>query len=217
MPEPIDPPVTYPADPPVDPVDPYPTDPPADPVDPDPEGAEALGDPGKKALDAMKQRLAAEKAAKKALQEQLAALTAKPAGDKTPEDYQREADERATAKANERVLKADIRAAAKEILVDPSDAFLNLDISQFEAGADGEFDAEEIADALKALVERKPHLGKTPAGQPGNPAPRTVAPAKAGGTPKTPTLDERIAKAAADGNVDLQISLQNMKLANAGR
>ena len=198
---------------------------PAEPAEPtevetevtDPEGAEALGDPGKRALDTMKQKLAAEKAAKKELQDKLAALTAKPADEKTPEDYQREADERATAKANERVLKADIRAAAKEILVDPSDAFLNIDLKQFEADADGEFDPEEIADALKALVERKPHLGKNPAGQPGNPAPRTVAPAKAGGSPKALSLDERIAKASADGDVDLQISLQNMKLANASR
>ena len=214
MPDPIDPPVTDPVDPAVDPVDPDPTDPAGEP---DPEGADALGDPGKKALDAMKQKLASERAARKALQDKIESLTAKPADQKTPEDYQREAEEKAAAKANERVLKADVRAAAKEFLVDPSDAFLNLDLSQFEADADGEFDAEEIADALKALVERKPHLGKNPAGQPGAPAPRTVAPAKAGGTPKTPTLDERIAKARADGDVDLQISLQNMKLANAGR
>lgn len=182
-------------------------------TDADPDGSDALGDPGKRALDTMKAKLAAEKAAKKALQDQLAALTApKPGDEKTPEDYQREADERAMSKANERILKAELKAAAKDILIDPTDAD-RLDLSQFEPDANGNFDAEEIADALKDLVKLKPHLGK-PAAQSGGPRVPKV-PADPANLPKTPlSLDEQIAKANAAGDVMTVISLQNQKLAN---
>jgi hypothetical protein len=207
MPEPITPEVTDPETPSVTPVDPE--TPPVDPEETDPEGADALGEPGKRALDSMKSKWAAEKAKAKALQEQLDALNAKPADEKTPEDYQREADARATAKANERVLKADLRLAAKDILIDPSDAFLNLDLSQFEADADGEFDPEEIADALKDLVKRKPHLGKT-AAQGGKRVPMVAAdPVDKPSNP--PSLDEQIAAAVKAGNHAKAISLKRQK------
>jgi hypothetical protein len=207
MPELITPEATDPEIPPVTPEDPE--TPRVDPEETDPEGSEALGDPGKRALDAMKQKLAAEKAEKKSLREQLDALNAKPADQKTPEDYQREADERAAAKADERVLKADLRLAAKDILIDPSDALLNLDLSQFEADADGEFDPEEIADALKDLVKRKPHLGKT-AAQGGKRVPMVAAdPVDKPSNP--PSLDEQIAAAVKAGNHAKAISLKRQK------
>lgn len=203
-----------PATPPADPGTP-PADPPADPpAGEDPEGAEALGDPGKRALDAMKAKLAAKNAANKALQDQLDALKAPKAGDeKTPEDWQREADARAMSKANERVLKADLKLAAKDILIDPTDALLNLDLSQFEPDADGEFDASDITEALKDLVRRKPHLAKS-ATQSGGPRVPKV-PADPANLPKTPlTLDEQIAQANKAGDVMRVIQLQNQKLAN---
>lgn len=204
-------------------------EPPADPAPPagpageppaDPEGVltpeeqAALGDPGKRAIDTMKAKLAAEKQAKRDLQAKLDALTApKPGDEKTPEQWQAEADARATAKANERVLKADVRLAAKDILIDPSDAVLNLDLTQFEPGADGEFDADEITEALKDLVKRKPHLGKS-ATQGGGPRVPKV-PADPANLPKVPvTLDEQIAKASKEGDVMKVISLQNQKLAS---
>jgi hypothetical protein len=182
--------------------------------DQDPDGSEALGDPGKRALDAMKAKLATEKAAKKALQDKLDALSAPKAGDeKTPEDWQREADARAMTKANERVLKADLKLAAKDVLIDPTDALLNLDLSQFEPGDDGEFDADDITEALKDLVKRKPHLAKS-ATQSGGPRVPKV-PADPANLPKTPlTLDEQIAVANKAGDVMTVIRLQNTKLAN---
>ena len=217
MPDPITPPAAVPAEP-VTPVEPPPAaDPPA--VDPDgattdPDGSEALGEPGKRALDSMKAKLAAEKTAKKALQDQLDALSApKPGDEKTPEDWQREADARAMTKANERVLKADLKLAAKDVLIDPTDALLNLDLSQFEADADGEFDADDIAEALKDLVKRKPHLAKS-AAQSGGPRVPKV-PADPANLPKTPlTLDEQIAVANKAGDVMSVIRLQNTKLTN---
>lgn len=216
MPEPIDPPVTDLVDPPMDPVDPEPTDPPADP---DPDGAEDLGDAGKKALDAMKAKWRAEQKRARDAEAKLAATTAPKSGDDlTPEQIKAAAREEALAELRAPLFNTQAKAAALALgFNDPADALLLVNATDFEVGSDGTFDAEELNDKLSEVLAAKPYLAKNPAGQPGAPAPRTVAPAKAGGTPKTPTLDERIAKAAADGNVDLQISLQNMKLANASR
>lgn len=216
MPEPIDPTVTDPVDPPVDPVDPDPVDPPADA---DPDGAEGLGDAGKKALDAMKAKWRAEQKRARDAEAKLAATTAPKSGDElTPEQIKAAAREEALAELRAPLFNTQAKAAALALgFNDPADALLLVNATDFEVGSDGTFDAEELNDKLSEVLAAKPYLAKAPAGQPGAPAPRTVAPAKAGGTPKTPTLDERIAKAAADGNVDLQISLQNMKLANAGR
>lgn len=216
MPEPIDPPVTDPVDPPADPVEPDPTDPPADQ---DPDGAGDLGDAGKKALDAMKAKWRAEQKRARDAEAKLAATTAPKSGDElTPEQIKAAAREEALAELRAPLFNTQAKAAALALgFNDPADALLLVNATDFEVGSDGTFDAEELNDKLSEVLAAKPYLAKNPAGQPGTPAPRTVAPAKAGGTPKTPTLDERIAKAAADGNVDLQISLQNMKLANASR
>ncbi|MGO4583634.1 hypothetical protein AB4Z38_07065 [Arthrobacter sp. 2RAF6] len=218
MPEPITPPAPLDADPGAANGDDTPPDGAASDADgdadADPDGSDALGEPGKRALDTMKAKLAAERAKAKAALDELAALKApKPGDEKTAEDWQREADARAMSKANERVLRADLKLAAKDLLIDPTDALLNLDLTQFEADADGEFDPEEIADALKDLVKRKPHLGKLSAQSGGPRVPKV--PADPANLPKTPlTLDEQIAAANKAGDVMRVISLQNQKLAN---
>lgn len=224
MPEPIDPPVTDPVDPPLDPADPDLVDPPADPadgdLDPDPAGADDLGDKGKKALDTMKARWRAEQKRAREAEAKLAARDAPKDGDElTPEQIKAAAKAEALAELRAPLFQTQAKSAALALgFNDPADALLLVSATDFEVGSDGTFDAEELNDKLSEVLAAKPYLAKThQPGQPGTPAPRTVAPAQAGGTPKTPTLDERIAKAAADGNVDLQISLQNMKLANAGR
>lgn len=219
MPKPIDPPVTDPSDSPLDPVDPDPTDPTDPPADPDPEGTEDLGDAGKKALDTMKAKWRAEQKRARDAEAKLAAREAPKEGDElTPEQIKAAARAEALAELRAPLFQTQAKAAAMALgFNDPTDALLLVNATDFEVGSDGTFDADELNDKLSEVLAAKPYLAKNPAGQPGNPAPRTVAPAKAGGTPKTPTLDERIAKARADGNVDLQISLQNMKLANAGR
>lgn len=175
--------------------------------DSDPDGAEALGDAGKRALEAMKAKLKAEKSARLAAEK---ALKAPPADAPDVDKITAEADRRASARANLRVLKADLRVAASELLADPSDALAFLDLSQFEPDSQGEFDPDEITDALKDLVKRKPHLSKS--AQSGTKR-IPVVPADPANKVSTPaSLSDQIAAAQAKGDVNTVIALQNRKL-----
>src|SRR5699024_225102 len=129
--------------------------------EPEVEGAEALGDPGKKALDAMKakwkeaERLARERDA------ELAELKAKAEGREkefAAEQERRKVEAEALAKANERILKAEVRAAAASKLADPADALRFIDLSEFEVGTEGDVDSEAISDAIAGLLKSKPYL-----------------------------------------------------------
>lgn len=176
--------------------------------DTDPDGAEALGDAGKRALEAMKAKLKAEKSARLAAEKKLQATPAADAPD--VDKITAEADRKANERANLRVLKADLRVAASELLADPSDAFAFLDLSQFEPDSQGEFDPDEITDALKDLVKRKPHLSK--AAQSGTKR-IPVVPADPANKQSTPvSLSDQIAAAQAKGDVNTVIALQNRKL-----
>ena len=75
----------------------------------------------------------------------------------------------AIAKANQRVLKADIRAAAAGKLVNPADALRFIDISDLTVSDDGEVDSEAIEQKINDLVEQHPYLaqGGNKAGQTG--------------------------------------------------
>src|SRR5690625_4021717 len=122
-------------------------------------GEEALGDPGKRALDAMKQaRNEARQQAREA-QAQLDALKAQVEGREAEHaaqlEEQRIKDE-ALAQANDRILKAEFRAAAAGKLSDPSDVLHFIDTSDFEVGEDGSVDAEAISAAVEGLLESKP-------------------------------------------------------------
>src|SRR5690625_907222 len=118
-------------------------------------GEEALGDPGKRALDAMKQaRNEARQQAREA-QAQLDALKAQVEGREAEHaaqlEEQRIKDE-ALAQANDRILKAEFRAAAAGKLSDPSDVLHFIDTSDFEVGEDGSVDAEAISAAVGGLL-----------------------------------------------------------------
>jgi hypothetical protein len=133
-------------------------------------GAEGLADKGKKALaEERKARRDAERQ-RKAAEAELAALKAQAAAgqqddaQKTADQARRDAEAAANAKANARILAAEVRAAAAGKLADPSDAARYLDLSQFEAGADGEFDGAEIAEAISELLKKKPYLAATATG-----------------------------------------------------
>lgn len=144
------------------------------------QGSGDLGDAGKKALEAERTRAkAAEKAHKAAMKEladarkRLADIDASSKSDteKAIEKAKAEAAESATkeavSKANARVLKAEIRAAAAGKLADPADALRLLDLDDFDVDEDGEVDAKAIAKALDELVKSKPYLaakGGRPAG-----------------------------------------------------
>ncbi|MDX2552603.1 hypothetical protein ACKI1J_43085 [Streptomyces scabiei] len=121
--------------------------------DADPDGADQLGDKGKRALASMKGKWRKERDQRKELERRLA-KNDKGGGD----DAVAKATAAATAKANTRILKAEIRAAAAKKLADPRDALRFLDLEQFEVDDEGEVDAEEIADAIETLIKNKPYL-----------------------------------------------------------
>lgn len=210
------------SDPPADPAgtppapggDPNPDD--DDDDDDDPPGSEALGDPGKRALDAQKAKLKAEKAKRLAAEQRIAELTAPKPGDQlTPEQLEQNIRAKVAAEFKVPLLKSSIRAAAGQFH-DPADAVAFLDLTQFEADENNEFDAEEISEALTDLLKRKPWLGKT-TGQPGDPRiPKVPAP-PANGQHTAPSLDDQIVAAAKAGNPMLELRLQNQKLAEKAK
>lgn len=134
-----------------------------DPIDEtgDPEGADALGDPGKRALDAMKERWRKERDARKALADELAKLKAQLESSNNQVDLdevRRQAAAEATAKLSARVLRSEVKAAAAGLLADPEDALHLLDLDRFKVGDDGEVDTKAIKDAINELIARKPYL-----------------------------------------------------------
>lgn len=173
----------------------------------DPPGAEALGDPGKKALDAMKVRVKEAEAKARAADEARAALEAKMAGREAEHaaaaEAQRVRDE-AIAAANQRILKAEVRAAAAGKLADPQDALRFIDLSTLEVGADGEVDGESVAAAIDDLIKNKPYLaaqGKRFEGGADGGARKESA----------PDIDAQIAEAMKAGNFALSIALKRQK------
>jgi hypothetical protein len=122
--------------------------------DVDESGADELGDAGKQALDRMKARLRDERRRRVAAESQ--ARAAADADDQARE--RREHEQRLIAKANARILGAEIRAAAAGRFADPADAIAFLDLEQFDVDEDGQTDPDEIRAALDELLRRKPHL-----------------------------------------------------------
>lgn len=122
--------------------------------DADPEGADQLGDKGKRALATMKGKWRSERDKRRELEQALAEKD----GANDAEQARRKAEADAMAKANNRILKAEIRAAAKGRLTDPKDALTFLDLDQFEVGEDGEIDPEEVEEAITDLLKSKPYL-----------------------------------------------------------
>jgi hypothetical protein len=121
----------------------------------------ALGDAGKKALDAMKaerkaarEEAAAAKAERDALQAKLDGKEAEHAAAQAAKKIQDDA----LAKANDRIRKSEVKAAAKGVLADPADAYKFLDLDSFEVDDDGNVDEAAIAKALDDLVQDKPYL-----------------------------------------------------------
>ncbi|HET8535959.1 MAG TPA: hypothetical protein VFL73_02150 [Solirubrobacteraceae bacterium] len=125
------------------------------------DGETALGDAGKQALDRMKADRNKYRDDLKALQDQFAALKAQAEGKEAEHtaavEAQRVKDE-ALSVANQRILKAEVRAQAAGKLADPKDALRFIDLSEFEVDSDGEVDGDKIAAAITDLVKTKPYL-----------------------------------------------------------
>ena len=218
---------------PIVPTPPQPATPPADPPPTpdathhtaDPPGAEALGDAGKKALDAMK---ADVKALKDRLAltgegsvdradritaeiEELRAFKAKAEGREVEYEAtlaaQKVKDE-ALGVANERILNWAVRAAAAAKLADPADATLYLDLSGFKVGPDGEVDGDAITSAIDDLLKSKPYLAAQ--------GTRFKGEADGGARKEPPAdLDGQIAAATAAGQHQLAIALKQQRAALA--
>lgn len=121
----------------------------------------ALGDAGKKALDAMKAKWKAAEQAAKERDAKIAELEAKVNG--TEAEYQKAQEaqrvkDEALQAANRRILKAEVRAAAAGKLNDPADALAHIDLSSFEVGDDGAVDSDAIGSAISDLISKKPYL-----------------------------------------------------------
>jgi len=126
-----------------------------------PDGADALGDAGKRALDAMKGKWHSERDQRRALEARIAALeTPEPPAGETPDvDAIRAAAVReANAAANARIVKAEIKTAAAGKMANPELALKLIDPSQFEVGEDGSVDADEMSDAITGLLTQYPNL-----------------------------------------------------------
>ncbi|MEU6295016.1 hypothetical protein [Streptomyces erythrochromogenes] len=127
--------------------------------DADPAGADALGDKGKRALASMKGKWRAERDRARELEQRLAEKD----GADEAAAVRRQAEQDAVAKANTRIIRSEVKAAAKGVLADPADAFKFLDLEQFEVDEDGNLDEDEVADAIQELIKSKPYLAAAPA------------------------------------------------------
>lgn len=127
-------------------------------ADAEPDGADQLGDAGKRALDAMKQKVRDERGRRKAAEDELAGFKNKPADATDAEALRAEA--LATARAEtlrERAMDR-LEAKAARLFTDPEDARALL-ASRVEDFVDGDrIDADAIGEALTDLLARKPHL-----------------------------------------------------------
>jgi sRNA-binding protein len=114
-----------------------------------------LGPAGEKALAAEKAKRKEAEAKARAARERIAELER--GGDEAAKE-KAEIEKAAMARANQRLVRAEVKAAAAGVLTDPNDAAQFLDLSSFEVGDDGEVDADEVKAAIADLVKKKPYL-----------------------------------------------------------
>lgn len=112
----------------------------------------------------LKKALAAERKARrdaekqfKALQQQLADKE-KPADEQALEAARREGREEGQGKANERIVRSELKAAATGKVRNPALALKLIDTSAIDVDEDGEVDADAVNDAIVALLEEYPEL-----------------------------------------------------------
>lgn len=116
------------------------------------------------------------------------------------EEARKKAQE-AEARANERLIRAEVKAACSELgIVDPDAAFALMDKESVTLKDDGE--VEGVTEALEALVKAKPYLvgQKGNVGGPSNP-----------GSPEPDDIDSQIAAAKKRGDMTTVISLRRQK------
>lgn len=87
--------------------------------------------------------------------------------DKAAKDADTAARQDERGKANARIVRAEVKAAAGAKLADPGDAVRLLDLDQFKVDDDGEVDAKAVAAAIDDLVKAKPYLAANSGGKGG--------------------------------------------------
>src|SRR5690625_6678195 len=88
----------------------------------------------------MKEEWRTQRAKRREYEQKLAAATPKDQADAD----RRKVESEALAKANARIVRSEVKAAAAGKLADPSDAYKFLDLDQFEVDDDGNVDEDEI-------------------------------------------------------------------------
>ncbi|MEU1219217.1 hypothetical protein [Streptomyces microflavus] len=172
--------------------------------EPDPDGADELGDKGKRALASMKGKWRAERDRARELAEKLAEKD----GADEAEQVRRQAETAALTKANQRIIRAEVKAAAKGVLADPADAYKFLDLDQFEVDENGDLDSEEVTEAINELIKSKPYLAAATAKRFQGTGDGGAAARKAGRPKQLTRADlksmspEAIDKAREDGRLD---------------
>lgn len=135
------------------------------------EGEGALGDGGKRAIEAERKAAKDAEKARRAAEKKAADLEArlskfeeesKSEQDKALDAARKEAEKAARteerSRADRRILSAELKAAAGTRLQNPADAVALLDLDEFTVDDDGEVDAKAIGKALDDLLAERPYL-----------------------------------------------------------
>lgn len=139
---------------PVEPTEPVEGEPVVEPAE------EPIEDPTAGLQKALKaERLARREADKraKAFEQQLADKD-KPADELAIEQARREARAEALGLANDRLVKAEVKAVLASKVTNPALALRLIDTSEIEVGDDGAVDADAVAAAVDALLAEAPEL-----------------------------------------------------------
>lgn len=111
-----------------------------------------------------KKALVTERTARKAAEKALAAIRAelalkdKPAEEQALEAARAEARTEATVKANERIVRAEVKAAATGKVKNPALALKLIDTSGIDVDDDGEVDSDAVTQAIADLLTEYPEL-----------------------------------------------------------
>lgn len=124
-------------------------------------GEEHLGDPGKRALEAMKGERNTARGERDDWKRQYDELKAKLDGREAEHEQETERQkirDEALSKANIRIASASLRAAAAGKLADPGDAAKWIDPTTIEVDDDGTVDESALAAKIDDLLKTKPYL-----------------------------------------------------------